>query len=74
MAPPLRPLEFLNQSLHRRVLVELKEGRSLRGVLEAYDQHLNLVLSSVEEEGKEPIGPSPGVTLLRGDSVVFISP
>lgn len=74
MAAPLRPLEFLKQSLHHRVLVELKEGRSLRGVLEAYDQHLNLVLSSVEEVGEAPTPPSPGVTLLRGDSVVFISP
>lgn len=70
----LRPLDLLQQSLHRHVLVELKEGRSVRGVLEAYDQHLNLVLTQVEEVGAVPGRPSAGVTLLRGDSVVFISP
>ncbi|MHB8351562.1 MAG: LSM domain-containing protein [Thermoplasmata archaeon] len=70
----LRPLELLQQSLHHHVLVELKEGRALRGVLEAYDQHLNLVLSQVEEVGAAPGRPATGVTLLRGDSVVFISP
>jgi small nuclear ribonucleoprotein len=70
----MRPLEMLQQSLHKRVLVELKGGRSFRGVLDAYDQHLNLVLSAAEEVVGEVVTPRPGVTLVRGDSVVFISP
>lgn len=70
----MKPLELLQQSLHKRVLVELKGGRSFRGVLDAYDQHLNLVLSSAEEAVGDQVTPRPGLTLLRGDSVVFISP
>ena len=70
----MKPLDLLEQSLHKRVLVELKGGRSFRGVLDAYDQHLNLVLSSAEEVEGEQVTPHPGLTLLRGDSVVFISP
>jgi small nuclear ribonucleoprotein len=52
----------------------MKGGRALRGTLDAYDQHLNLVLSGAEEVSAEASAPHPGLTLLRGDSIVFISP
>ena len=70
----MKPLDVLQQSLHKRVLVEVKGGTSFRGVLDAFDQHLNLVLSSVEEVQAETVTPRSGVTLLRGDSIVYISP
>ena len=70
----MRPLDVLQQTLHRRVLVEMRGGRSYRGVLDAYDQHLNLILSSAEEVAEDVVTPRPGLTLLRGDSVVYISP
>jgi small nuclear ribonucleoprotein len=72
----MKPLDLLQQSLHKPVLVELRGGRSIRGTLESFDQHLNLLLSSAEEhdaKGESPT-PRPGVTLVRGDSVIFISP
>jgi small nuclear ribonucleoprotein len=70
----MKPLEVLQQSLHKRVLVEVRGGHSFRGVLDAFDQHLNIVLSAAEEVVGEGITPHPGLTLLRGDSIVFISP
>jgi small nuclear ribonucleoprotein len=70
----MKPLDLLQQSLHKRVLVEMKGGRSFRGVLDAFDQHLNLVLSNAEEVVGDQVTPRPGVTLLRGDSIVYISP
>ncbi|MFG1530223.1 MAG: LSm family protein [Thermoplasmata archaeon] len=70
----MKPLDLLQQSLHQRVLVEMKGGRSYRGVLDAFDQHLNVVLSSAEEVVQETVKPRPGITLLRGDSIVYISP
>lgn len=70
----MRPLDALQQSLHKRVLVELRGGRSYRGVLDGYDQHMNLVLTQVEEVVKDQTTAVPGVTLVRGDSVVYISP
>jgi small nuclear ribonucleoprotein len=71
---PMKPLELLQQSLHKRVLVEMKGGHSFRGVLDAYDQHLNLVLTSAEEVVQDQVTPRGGLTLLRGDSIVYISP
>lgn len=70
----MKPLDVLQQSLHKRVLVEMKGGRSYRGVLDAYDQHLNLVLSGAEEVTEGETTTRSGLTLLRGDSIVFISP
>jgi small nuclear ribonucleoprotein len=70
----MKPLEILEQNLHKRVLVATRGGRSFRGVLDAYDQHLNLVLSSAEEVADNVTTAHTGLTLVRGDSVVYISP
>ncbi|MGP8078250.1 MAG: LSM domain-containing protein [Thermoplasmata archaeon] len=70
----MKPLDVLQQSLHKRVLVEMRGGRSFRGTLDAFDQHLNLVLSGAEEVVKDVVTPKAGVTLVRGDSIVYISP
>jgi len=70
----MKPLDALQESLHKRVLVEMKGGRSFRGVLDAYDQHLNIVLSQAEEAIGESVTGRTGLTLLRGDSIVFVSP
>jgi small nuclear ribonucleoprotein len=72
----MQPLDLLQQSLHTPVLVELRGGRRIRGTLESFDQHLNLLLSSAEEHLAEASSPTPrpGITLIRGDSVIFISP
>ncbi|MGI0131477.1 MAG: LSM domain-containing protein [Thermoplasmata archaeon] len=70
----MKPLDVLQQSLHKRVLVEMKGGRSFRGVLDGFDQHLNLVLSTAEEVVEDVVTPRAGLTLLRGDSIVYISP
>ncbi len=64
---------LLKSSLNKQVLVKLKGGRELRGVLKSYDQHLNLMLDEAEEvrEGKTR---RLGRVIVRGDNVVLISP
>ncbi|MCI4355244.1 MAG: small nuclear ribonucleoprotein [Thermoplasmata archaeon] len=70
----MKPMDVLQQSLHKRVLVEMKGGHSFRGTLDGFDQHLNLVLSGVEEVDHDQVTSRSGTTLLRGDSIVYISP
>jgi len=70
----MKPLDVLHDNLHKRVLVEMKGGRSFRGVLDAYDQHLNLVLSGAEEVVSDVVTPHAGLTLVRGDSIIYVSP
>lgn len=63
--------EILEQNLGKIVLVRLKGGKSLRGRLKGFDQHLNLVLEETEDtENMKKIG----LIILRGDNVVLISP
>ncbi len=48
---------------------------ALKGVLDGYDLHLNLVLSGVEELNKDlSVKNTLGEILVRGDNVVYISP
>ncbi|MDT8357107.1 MAG: LSM domain-containing protein [Methanomicrobiaceae archaeon] len=69
-----RPLEILDQALNRQpVIVCLKGGREIRGILQGYDVHMNLVLDKAEEEieGKTE---KYGTLIIRGDNVIYISP
>ena len=65
--------KLFEKSLGRVVLVELKGGRSVRGKLYSYDQHMNLVLEDAEELNGENV-KKVGTIIVRGDNVVLVSP
>ncbi|RLE59353.1 MAG: RNA-binding protein [Thermoprotei archaeon] len=65
--------EVLMESLGSIVLVRLKGGREVRGILKSFDQHLNLVLDNAEEIRNEK-SRKLGLIIVRGDNVVLISP
>ena len=66
--------KILEESLGKTVLVRLRGGKSLRGRLRGFDQHLNLVLEETEDTtGKENV-KKLGSIIVRGDNVVIISP
>ena len=44
-----RPLDALNNSRGKKVLVELKNGKQFVGILKAFDIHINTVLEDAEE-------------------------
>ncbi|MEM3071977.1 MAG: LSm family protein [Candidatus Bathyarchaeia archaeon] len=66
--------KIFQESLGRIVLVELKGGRSVRGKLYSYDQHMNLVLEDAEEVSSDGNARKLGMIIVRGDNVVLISP
>jgi small nuclear ribonucleoprotein len=69
-----RPLEILDQALNRQpVIVSLKGGREIRGILQGYDVHMNLVLDKAEEECEGSL-QQYGMLIIRGDNVIYISP
>lgn len=43
------PFDLIRMSVSERVLVKLRGDRELRGVLHAYDGHMNLIMGDVEE-------------------------
>ncbi len=69
-----RPLDLLNNSKGKEVLVHLKGGRQFVGTLLAFDIHPNLVLDNTKEMENGEIKRNIGLTFLRGDVIIFISP
>ena len=67
-------MQILEESIGRTVLIRLKGGRSLRGKLQGFDQHLNLVLEEAEDLTKSEDVKKLGLIIVRGDNVVMISP
>lgn len=81
------PLDLIRLSLDDIVHVKCKGGRTLTGRLHAYDQHLNIVLSDVNEtittididnETQEAITKTQQrhteLLFVRGDAVILVSP
>jgi len=81
------PLDLIRLSLDERIYVKMRNDRELRGRLHAYDQHLNMVLSEVEEtvttveideETFEEIYKQTKrhipMLFVRGDGVILVAP
>jgi len=66
--------KILEESLGHFVLVRLRGGKKLRGRLKGFDQHLNLLLEETEDIANAEKARKLGTIILRGDSVIIISP
>jgi small nuclear ribonucleoprotein len=66
--------KILEDSLGKTVLLRLRGGKSIRGLLRGFDQHLNLVLEKAEDVTDKDNLQELGLIIVRGDNVVMISP
>ena len=66
--------DILKKNLGETVLVSLKNRGSLRGRLDGFDQHLNLVLRDAEDVSDATNVKKLGSIILRGDNIVTVSP
>jgi small nuclear ribonucleoprotein len=64
----------LGESIGSIVLVKLRGVNEVRGKLKSYDQHLNLVLEDAEEVIPDGSTRKLGTIVIRGDTVLLISP
>ena len=62
-----RPLDVLEAAIGDPVTVRLKDGEEFVGTLTGYDQHMNVVIESEDED-------EDNTTIIRGDNVVSITP
>jgi small nuclear ribonucleoprotein len=69
-----RPLDLLNSARGKEVLVQLKNDRQMTGTLLAFDIHINVVLDNAKEIKDGEVKRNFGLTFLRGDTIIFISP
>ena len=77
------PFDLIRLSLAESVFVKLRSDRELRGILQAYDEHLNMILSEVEEtvttvdpKTSKPTSITRKIDMLfvRGDGIILVSP
>ncbi len=66
-------IRVLDESAGKIVLIKLKGGKIIRGVLQGFDQHMNILLEESEEVNEDGT-QNLGTIVLRGDNVVLISP
>lgn len=73
------PLDLIRYQLDEAVLVKLRGAREMKGKLQGYDSHCNLVLSDAEEfiygeAAEDVVVKKSEMVFVRGDSVILISP
>jgi small nuclear ribonucleoprotein len=69
-----RPLDALNKSRNKRVIVELKNNKQYVGKLHSFDIHINVVLEEAEERVDGEVKRKLGTVFLRGDTITIIVP
>jgi len=68
-----RPLDALNRSRDKKIIVDLKNGKQYVGILKAFDIHINVVLDDVEERIDGQVKRKIGTVFIRGDTIIMIA-
>ncbi len=65
--------KILDGCINKVILIKLKNHTTIRGNLQAFDQHMNLVLTEVEDITEDKVKNLDKI-LLRGDNILIVSP
>ncbi len=76
-----RPIDYLQNSVNKIILIKVKRNRLFRGRLSGFDEHLNLYLEGCsqifeyqDEEGEvREEYEDLGNIVVRGDNVIFVN-
>ncbi|CAN3352763.1 U6 snRNA-associated Sm-like protein LSm3 [Diutina catenulata] len=72
------PLDLIRFQLDETVVVKLRGAREMKGRLQGYDSHCNMVLSDAQEtvylEEGATKQKSTEMVYVRGDAVILVSP
>jgi len=69
-----RPLDLLNKAKGKEIIIYLKNEKQIVGKLLAFDIHINLVLDDTREMENGEVKKKLGLTFIRGDTILYISP
>ena len=56
------------------MLIQLKGDKQFVGTLLAFDMHINVALDNAKEIESGEVKKNIGLTFLRGDTIIYISP
>lgn len=68
----VRPLDVLNRTKGKEVIVELKNSEIYKGKLKSFDIHLNFVLFDTVLIKAESEEEKVGDILIRGDAIITV--
>jgi small nuclear ribonucleoprotein len=76
-----RPIDYLEDSINKIILIKVKRNRLFRGNLAGFDDHLNLYLEGTSQifEYQDEDGnireehENLGSIVVRGDNVIFVN-
>jgi small nuclear ribonucleoprotein len=66
-------VQVLKENVGKTIMIKLKGDKVVKGILNKFDQHMNLVLSDATEY-KAGDQTKLGNILLKGDNIIIISP
>ncbi|MDR4511807.1 MAG: RNA-binding protein [Nitrososphaeraceae archaeon] len=66
-------VQVLKENVGKKIMIKLKGDKIVKGILEKFDQHMNLILSNASEY-KNNQESKLGNLLLKGDNIIIISP
>ncbi len=65
-------VKTLDGCVNKVILIKLRNGETIRGNLQTFDQHMNLYLTKSEDITKEKVEKLNNI-LLRGDNILVVS-
>jgi len=65
--------KILDDCINKVVLIKLKNYTTIRGNLQAFDLHMNLLLTKVQDITEDKVKNLEKI-ILRGDNILIISP
>jgi len=64
--------KILDGCINKAILIKLKNQTIIRGNLQAFDQHMNLLLTKVQDVTEDKVKNLDKI-ILRGDNILIVS-
>ncbi len=64
--------KILDGCINKAILIKLKNQTIIRGNLQAFDQHMNLLLTKVQDITEDKVKNLEKI-ILRGDNILIVS-